>query len=116
MKKKILEQALKIVAQSRNSDGLIAYCIDRNIMDPIVSGDAWQSVDFIDDSEKREAWYPIGLGNIGNTCYLNALIQFYFSIRTIRDVILNFKEGDGERPFSLAVTCTFDAFIFADLF
>ena len=38
--------------------------------------------------------WPVALGNIGNTCYLNSLLQFYFSIRPFRELVLeieNFK-------------------------
>jgi len=35
-----------------------------------------------------EEW-PVGLANIGNTCYLNSLLQFYFSIKPIREMILD---------------------------
>ncbi|KAJ3119387.1 ubiquitin-specific protease ubp2 [Nowakowskiella sp. JEL0407] len=31
---------------------------------------------------------PVGLCNIGNTCYLNSLLQYYFSLRPLRDLIL----------------------------
>lgn len=37
----------------------------------------------------REDW-PVGLCNIGNTCYLNSLLQFYFTIKPLRDMVLNF--------------------------
>lgn len=34
--------------------------------------------------------WPIGLNNIGNTCYLNSLLQYYFSIAPLREWVLNY--------------------------
>lgn len=36
--------------------------------------------------------WPVGLANIGNTCYLNSLLQYYFSIKPIRDKVLDFED------------------------
>lgn len=36
--------------------------------------------------------WPVGLQNIGNTCYLNSLLQFYFSIRPYRDMVLSVEK------------------------
>lgn len=35
---------------------------------------------------------PVGLISHGNTCYLNSILQYYFSIKPLRDVVLNYDE------------------------
>lgn len=36
--------------------------------------------------------WPVGLQNIGNTCYLNSLLQFYFSLRPFREMVLEYEK------------------------
>ena len=45
----------------------------------------------IDDDEKHRklSEWPVGIENIGNTCYLNSLLQFYFTIKPLRELVLN---------------------------
>eukprot|EP01156_Anaeramoeba_ignava_P007083 Anaeramoba_ignava/a350556_27.p1 GENE.a350556_27~~a350556_27.p1 ORF type:complete len:407 (+),score=153.66 a350556_27:23-1243(+) len=42
-------------------------------------------------SDLREENTPVGLKNIGNTCYLNSLLQAYFHIPSFRNGILSFN-------------------------
>ena len=35
---------------------------------------------------------PVGLDNIGNTCYLNSLLQFLFTMVELRQIVLNFDQ------------------------
>lgn len=43
------------------------------------------------DEHAPETW-PVGLVSHGNTCYLNSLLQYYFSIKPIRDLVLEYHK------------------------
>lgn len=43
------------------------------------------------NSYPLESW-PVGLRNIGNTCYLNSVLQFLFTIKPLRELILNCED------------------------
>ena len=47
--------------------------------------------DTAESSRNLEDW-PVGLRNIGNTCYLNSLLQFYFTVEPFRNMVLDFDE------------------------
>lgn len=70
-----LRSALTAIAKSRKSSSL---------------------QDFLDSgmisSEYSLSEWPVGLENIGNTCYLNSLLQFYFTVKPLRDLVLKFDE------------------------
>lgn len=34
---------------------------------------------------------PVGLDNIGNTCYLNSLLQYYYTVKPVRDMVIDFQ-------------------------
>jgi len=35
---------------------------------------------------------PVGLSNMGNTCYLNCLLQYFYAIKPLRDIVLSFDD------------------------
>ena len=70
-----LRKALAAIAKAKNS---------RRINDFLNSG-------MISSNHSLSEW-PVGLENIGNTCYLNSLLQFYFTIKPLRDLILRIDE------------------------
>ena len=67
-----LNQALAAIAKARNSKVLMEHL----------------GLD-IDGSLHPTNEWPVGIDNIGNTCYLNSLLQFYFAIKPLRNLILN---------------------------
>ncbi|MCJ1285725.1 ubiquitin-specific protease ubp2 [Xylographa opegraphella] len=70
---KDLKRALAAIAKSRNSFYLQSF-LDSSA------------------SERKVSEWPVGLENIGNTCYLNSLLQFYFTVKPLRDLVLNFDQ------------------------
>lgn len=67
-----LKKALKAIAISRNSNLLL----NELGLDP--------------SSEAYPIFYwPVGLENIGNTCYLNSLLQSYFTVKPLRELVLD---------------------------
>ena len=70
---KDLKKALAAIAKSRNSFYLQSF-LDSSA------------------SERKVSEWPVGLENIGNTCYLNSLLQFYFTVKPLRDLVLNFDQ------------------------
>ena len=78
-----LKSALGVIAKAKNSPRLKEH-LNSNM----------------DSSEHPISEWPVGLENIGNTCYLNSLLQFYFTIKPLRDLVLKINEfkmpADGE--------------------
>ncbi|KAL8907842.1 MAG: hypothetical protein Q9207_001165 [Kuettlingeria erythrocarpa] len=70
-----LKSALRAIAKDRKSQTLLNFL-----------GSGMATTDY-----PLEEW-PVGLANIGNTCYLNSLLQFYFTIKPLRELVLHFDE------------------------
>ncbi|KAK2628937.1 hypothetical protein QTJ16_002040 [Diplocarpon rosae] len=67
-------QALEQIAIARDSDFLLAKLNDPHADVPASMAE------------------PIGLGNIGNTCYLNSLLQYLYTIKPFRDMVMDFQD------------------------
>ncbi|KAL5340525.1 hypothetical protein BJX70DRAFT_361255 [Aspergillus crustosus] len=67
-------RALTVIAREMNSP----------LLNSMVPGAAGRS-------DRDLSKWPVGLQNIGNTCYLNSLLQFYFSVRPYRNMVLDFE-------------------------
>ncbi|CAI4795617.1 CQS_1a_G0050150.mRNA.1.CDS.1 [Saccharomyces cerevisiae] len=72
----ILRAALTKISIERNST-LITNFLLTGTIDP--------------NSLPPENW-PTGINNIGNTCYLNSLLQYYFSIAPLRRYVLEYQK------------------------
>ena len=70
-----LRRALTAIAKSKGS-----YLINSFLNTGMVS------------SEHAASEWPVGLENIGNTCYLNSLLQFYFTVEPLRELVLQFDQ------------------------
>ncbi|KAF8541938.1 hypothetical protein BDD12DRAFT_827425 [Trichophaea hybrida] len=76
-----LRAALRVIGEKRNST---------KIKDFLQTGQN-------DVQTRGSVTSPVGLENIGNTCYLNSLLQFYFTIKPLRDMVLEldkYQEAD----------------------
>lgn len=86
-----LWRCLKTIANFRNSKLLEGFL----------------STGMIDSTFLRLDQSPAGLNNIGNTCYLNSLLQYYFVIKPLREYILGFndvfnaEEFENEEKYSI---------------
>ena len=70
-----VDKAMNIIATSRQSATLLDALRAKGIQTEYASED-----------------WPVGLENIGNTCYLNSLLQFLFTIPKLRNLVLNFND------------------------
>ncbi|KAG0375060.1 ubiquitin-specific protease ubp2 [Mortierella sp. AD032] len=75
------KENLKIIAKARN--------------DPELNQLLEQPEDDIQlDDPTLDIYYalnPVGLSNIGNTCYLNSLLQYMYTVNEIRETVLNME-------------------------
>ncbi|GAA5923833.1 ubiquitin-specific protease UBP2 [Sporobolomyces koalae] len=85
-----MRAALEAIAEERNSDQLRALLREEGSAN--VSSDTWQVVPAVKSN------LPVGLTNIANTCYLNSLLQYFFTVRELREAVLAFSSSTSPDP------------------
>lgn len=77
-RREILRHALRAIAEDRKSEYLRHFL--RTGERDTSTTEGWQQMPSAD--------LPAGIDNIGNTCYLNSVLQYFFSITEIRSRVL----------------------------
>ncbi|KAK4055088.1 ubiquitin-specific protease ubp2 [Microbotryomycetes sp. JL201] len=78
-----IKEALEVIADHKNSDRIRHY-----LMTGQDSWEPWQAAPSVDPD------VPVGLTNIANTCYLNSLLQYLFTVREVRDAVLQYQNPE----------------------
>jgi ubiquitin C-terminal hydrolase len=66
-----------------------------------------QMIDESDIAERKSSDEPVGLKNIGNTCWFNSIVQALYTLPYFRQLILNFQYLAFNRVLSASV-CRID--------
>lgn len=90
-----LRHALRAIAEHRNSDYL-RHFLRTGQKDASVA-ETWQQMPSND--------LPAGIDNIGNTCYLNSVLQYFFSITEVRDRVLQAAASLAESTATAQLSC-----------
>ncbi|GJN71506.1 hypothetical protein Purlil1_1729 [Purpureocillium lilacinum] len=83
--KEVVLDALEAVADHTNSPTLKQAVLEMRNSSGIMNYGG-------SSKEPADLSLPVGLHNIGNTCYLNSLLQYLFTVKPIRDVVLNYDQ------------------------
>ena len=76
-----LKKALEVIGDTRSSSAIRTF---------VASGTKEAPVKYEPPPASTER--PTGIENIGNTCYLNSLLQYYFTIKPLREAVLNMDQ------------------------
>lgn len=72
-----LREAFQKIAEQRKSEIMLSFLKQGKIDSSLLPPENW----------------PTGLDNIGNTCYLNSLLQYYFCIKPLRETVIGYDKN-----------------------
>lgn len=81
-------------ARASQDDPQLAKAIAESLKDAAQPQPSWQDHSFTMSPDQRvrtDMCVPVGLRNIGNTCYLNSLLQVYFHLPAFRRTVLEYR-------------------------
>lgn len=85
---RVIGQHLDNILLKRTADEIdqpSSFVIDHGADAPLIQLGPSENVGGVVDLDK-----PVGLTNIGNTCYLNSILQYFFTVDAVRDIVVNF--------------------------
>lgn len=87
------DAARRVANQDSDVMRAIQQSLEHNQPFPAHHQSAWPSVSFPDPAHtfRTNIDDPVGLRNIGNTCYLNSLLQVYYHLPDFRRAIMSFR-------------------------
>ena len=83
--------ALKVVGDSKSANEReYLYNVASTLMEDAVRLDPTLRTAFSTSVETVPLYLPVGLDNIRNTCYLNSILQYLFTVKEIRKIVLEY--------------------------
>lgn len=94
-RKRELIESLKQVANDLSNDRLSEYAQTQSSLFESqleVQGNANGEKEGTPLTRIGDPALPVGLSNIGNTCYLNSLLQYLYTVNGVREIVNNFEK------------------------
>ncbi|KAI8604552.1 hypothetical protein EDD21DRAFT_350815 [Dissophora ornata] len=89
----VSKESINIIAQARN-DIAINDLVAINDLATIEGSIEEPTFDIQQEDPIMDLYYaqtPVGLSNIGNTCYLNSILQYIYTIKELRETVMNME-------------------------
>ena len=58
--------------------------------------------------QSTEAIFPVGIPNVGNSCYINSILQCLFSLKTLREEMQKLHPDSTKQPVTFALKTIFE--------